>query len=202
MKRIFIFAFTFCFALSLCACAKKERGETAPSGTDNTGTTENAAAGSAPDADNSADISDAGDVTGEDTTEAEQEWKAASITVAWAEDKPDLTDYYEFYASQGEGAVRVAVFTDTPVRDFRILRLSDPRADDETGELRFKADTRFTPGVFTPEHPIVIRTRFDGDLPTNAVSYIDENGQPRVFALDISGMDGSLLLTPVAVDPS
>ena len=38
-------------------------------------------------------------------------------------------------------------------------------------------------------------TTFFGDLPNNGVSYVGEDGATRNFAVNVSGEDGSLMLT-------
>lgn len=35
---------------------------------------------------------------------------------------------------------------------------------------------------------------FPGDMPSNGISYVDADGVTRNFAVDMSGMDGSLFL--------
>ncbi len=96
--------------------------------------------------------------------------------------------------------MRAAIYTDHPVRDFRFLKLSDPApVDGDDALFSFAAQTVYMPGVLTPEHAVVVRTAFYGDLPNNGFSYVDENGETRCFALDISGMDGSLVISEITV---
>ena len=190
-KTAILTAAALCLALTLCACEKKPE------------TNEASGASHAASESPGASVSQTGEApseSGEETSQTEPEWKAAAITAAWADGLPEMKDYYEFLVDGGEGAVRAAIFTDQPVRDLRILRLSDPRTNDKD-ELCFTAETRFSPGTFTPEHPVVIRTVLGESLPTDAISYTDENGQTRVLALTVSGENGALLLTEVTVDP-
>ncbi len=46
----------------------------------------------------------------------------------------------------------------------------------------------------TPDTPIAVQLIFPGDLPAYGISYEDQHGILRRFAMEVSGEDGSLLL--------
>ena len=127
------------------------------------------------------------------STQAE-EWRKPTVTAAWEDEADVPAAALLVTADNSETAVRLVLTTDVPVRDFCILRLTDPNIDDD-GNLSFTTELVYNAGTFTPDRPIVLVTAFYGDLPNNGVSYTDETGATRTYALDISGMDGSLLLT-------
>ncbi len=127
------------------------------------------------------------------STQAE-DWQKPTVTAAWENEADAPAAALLITADNSDTAVRVVLTTDVPVRDFCILRLSDPGIDD-AGSFTFTAETIYNAGILTPDRPIVFVTAFYGDLPNNGVSYTDETGATRMFALDISGMDGSLVLT-------
>ena len=91
-----------------------------------------------------------------------------------------------------EDAVTVVFFTDRTVTDFKILVLQIEGRDDGTTE--YKTTERENAGTFTREEPIAVDLSFYGDIPNNAVSYVDIDGTTKCFAVGISGMDGSLEL--------
>ncbi len=92
-----------------------------------------------------------------------------------------------------EDAVTVVFFTDSPVTDFTILALQLEDVD-EDGTAVYKTEERLNAGELTPEEPIAVDLSFYGDMPNNAISYVDQDGATRCLAVEISGMDGSLNL--------
>ena len=55
----------------------------------------------------------------------------------------------------------------------------------------------------TPEgewQPLVQELLFGGAIPNCGFSYVDEAGTVRAFTVEISGMDGSLLIQPLTVE--
>ena len=50
------------------------------------------------------------------------------------------------------------------------------------------------PEVMTVDTPVAVQLGFMGTIPNYGISYVDENGDLRRFALVQSGYDGSVLL--------
>ena len=57
------------------------------------------------------------------------------------------------------------------------------------------AQVLYTIDEMDPEHPFLAQVVFWGDMTTYGISFTDENGQARHYALSISGRDGSLVCT-------
>lgn len=99
----------------------------------------------------------------------------------------------------GPDAACVLFTADSRVTDFTLLQLS---AEDvtETGAILFQADPvvperkESIPSVMTPDTPVAVQLLFPGDLPSFGISFVDENGRYRRFAIEVSGENGSLLL--------
>ena len=99
----------------------------------------------------------------------------------------------EFLDYDSAYRVRILFTTDAAVREFSFLSLTFTEEAD--GALRFETEELYTADAFTPEHPVVIGMTFVGALPDRGICYTDADGTERYFSLDLSGKDGSLLLT-------
>lgn len=88
------------------------------------------------------------------------------------------------------------ISTNKAVTEFRIISLFDPEVG-EDGSLQFSFDTVYTQASLTPELPLLVQTAFYGDLPNIGVRYFDADGTEQIYAVDISGKDGSLLLNSI-----
>ncbi|MCL2342538.1 MAG: hypothetical protein FWC62_01375 [Firmicutes bacterium] len=118
------------------------------------------------------------------------------VSVAYATDAmlSQYADYGQFGDTGFDNPVKL-IFTATEVMPrFEFFRMSlNPNAD---GALQYTIDA-WTSGTNTlaPDHPVVIETGFAGDaVPCRGVAVGDSNGVMRYFALEQSGLDGSLVL--------
>ena len=50
-----------------------------------------------------------------------------------------------------------------------------------------------------PDCPLVVQGVFYGSIPNWGVSYEDETGEVRTYSVAVSGMDGSIVLSPISV---
>ena len=118
----------------------------------------------------------------------------ATITVRDAQDALLPQGQYDtFVAEQGEMQTRILFSTDAPVRDFCVLSLSDGTVDAD-GNMHFSVQKIYEQPRLTPDRPLEVTTVFYGLIPNNGISYVDETGLTRCFAVDMSGEDGSLYL--------
>lgn len=116
------------------------------------------------------------------------------LHAAWEEDvQPEPGGYDEISVSDAPTA-RVVFTVDAAVRDFRVLRLSLQSVGDD-GTPEYLADEVYALETLSPERPLVVAMAFTGDLPNNGIAFTSEEGDTYRLALDISGEDGSLLLT-------
>lgn len=117
------------------------------------------------------------------------------VHAQWAEEVlTDLPDYEQFIQGMGEELPLVCFSTEQTVADFKVLSLTFEAVDDD-GNIRFAVEETYNHGTMTPEEPLLVRMELMGTIPNNGISYVDENGATRYFAIDVSGYDGSLLLT-------
>ncbi len=132
--------------------------------------------------------------SGDDAEDPTETWLKPTVTANYENDTDLPAASLLVTAEDTEYSVRIVLATDVPVRDFRILRLTDP-VFGEDGSLSFTEELVYNAGTLTPERPVILITAFHGDLPNNAIAYTDETGAARRFTLEISGMDGSLMLS-------
>lgn len=127
-----------------------------------------------------------------ETTGAPSEKTSAVISADYADDM-GTAEYDEYDLNSGELQTRVVFSTDSTVTDFSVLSLTY-RDSDENGNITFDIQTLYTQSELTPERPLVAGLEFIGTIPNNGISYVDHDGTVRTFAVDMSGMDGSLFL--------
>lgn len=96
------------------------------------------------------------------------------------------------WAKDGQ-QTNVLFTTAYPVDNFRILALSLTNMD-ENGKPVYSTVETYAQDLLLPEHPLQVSLSFIGSIPNNGIAYTDEQGAARYFALEISGMDGSLML--------
>lgn len=110
-----------------------------------------------------------------------------------------LPDYW-VTLYDGDGAAFLLFTTDSPVTEFTVLAL-ELKDFTETGAAIFSAapvvleeGLDSLPEVMTMDTPVAVQLGFMGTIPNYGISYVDENGDLRRFALVQSGYDGSVLL--------
>jgi len=81
----------------------------------------------------------------------------------------------------------------TQVSDFKFSRISFNESD---GSVNYTEDeVLYSQNELTPEKPLVVWVSFPGALPQRGISFVDENGIERRFVINMSGEDGSILLS-------
>ncbi len=119
-----------------------------------------------------------------------------AVRVAWASDV-SLPPFDRFNAVSSGDGVAVAFFAENgPVKNFRVVSLFLKDMSPE-GVPTFLYETLYTQETLTPERPLVVDFVFYGDIPNNGILYTDENGVDRLFAVEMSGRDGSIYLLEV-----
>ena len=86
--------------------------------------------------------------------------------------------------------------TSTSITDVHVLGLTvkDSLAD---GSYSFAIHDLYSQELLAPDSPLVVHLTFYGDLPCYGISYVDTDGTKKSMMLEISGADGSLILTPM-----
>lgn len=119
------------------------------------------------------------------------------VKAEWAVDvQGDLSDCEKYIPNDEEEQVLIVFSSDSKVKDFKILALSSGEFNDD-GKAIFSTVELYNYGTLEPEHPLVAGMTFIGSIPNNGISYVDENGITRFFAVEVSGYDGSLLLSEI-----
>lgn len=126
-------------------------------------------------------------VTGESTAEM-------PVTALFASDaEGDLPAYDEFIADTDESQEKILFMAHSTVKDFQVLSLSLEDVD-ENGKVTFSTEKLYALDALTPERSLMVGMTMYGTIPNYGISYVDGNGVTRRFAVEISGMDGSLIL--------
>ena len=209
MKKLLPIIFLLCLALTLAACAGQTPQSPQTTETQETPTpqdeTEEATAegtqGTALPQETEAQETPTGSApeTAEPPEETEtKNTEPATIALVWADDWED--DIADLAACSIDEAPQTAfvICTDNTVTDFEIISLYEPEFT-EDGPMSFSYTGLYSHGVFLPEAPLLVRATFYGDLPNFGIRYTDADGAVKTYAIEISGMNGSLNLTQIAI---
>lgn len=118
---------------------------------------------------------------------------AAKVTADYAENV-DFSVYDVFVAEESEFGTEVAFIGTGDVKDFKVLSLFLEEVK-EDGTPVFATTPLYESEQLLPEKPLVVKMTFQGDIPAYGISYVDEKGETKTFAVEMSGMDGSILLS-------
>ena len=119
-----------------------------------------------------------------------------SVSVAYATDEflgnyDSVTDFVDY---KSEYAQKIAFTTNMGVKNFRYIEL-DHKMDD-AGIIYFEKAVLYSLDELLPEQPFVVTWMEVGDaVAYRAITFVDENDKTRYYYMEISGEDGSLLLT-------
>ena len=118
------------------------------------------------------------------------------ITVQWQ--TGPAPDNCETFAADDSGyAVAVVFSAARPLADFRVLALEFEGFDAGSRPV-FSQQKLFSLESLSPGRPLVVEMAFSGEMPNNGIMYTDpESGFVYRFAVEISGKDGSPVLSPL-----
>ena len=108
----------------------------------------------------------------------------------------ELKEYPDIFNAETYDAM-IVFRVKEKVKEFRVLTL-ELQDVDENGHATFDTELLLELYTLKPDDPIAVPMSFPGDIPTNGISYLDENGEPLLFTVSLSGRDGSLVLTPIS----
>jgi hypothetical protein len=106
----------------------------------------------------------------------------------------EASRYDVFVADTQPESVKIAFTTDRNVSDFNVLKL-ELKEVGEDGRPDFSVTKLHQQDVLTPDCPLLVGLSFFGTVPHYGISYVDEDGQTRSFAVEQCGEDGSPVLT-------
>ena len=119
----------------------------------------------------------------------------AQVCALWAEDGlGDYAGYDKFIADSYDSQARVLFTTDKSVKDFNILALTMESVDDD-GKVTFSEKSVYNMDTLKQERPLVVKMTLEGTIPNYGISYTDTDGSTKRFTVEISGKDGSILLS-------
>lgn len=119
---------------------------------------------------------------------------ASSIHIDYEKDvTTNLEQYDEYIMDSSEYCTRVVFSSDTTLKDVKVLGLLYKDID-ENGEIDYDVQEMYSQESLTKDKPLVVSLAIMGTIPNVGISYIDENGNEKRYAISMSGEDGSLLL--------
>lgn len=109
---------------------------------------------------------------------------------------PEGGDYDEVVLDDGPSSCRLLFTADSAVEYFTLLELTlEDAAEDGIMEFTDYPAVLNTPlDTLSPEQPVVVQLVLGENIPNYGIAYVDTHGDMRRFALECSGMDGSILL--------
>lgn len=118
-----------------------------------------------------------------------------TVCAQWIDDVYLEPNGYDVFTADENAEQRQVVFIAiSKVSDFKVLALSFEDIN-ESGQVKYGTEVLYGQSVLTPERPLMVGMSCDSTIPCYGISYVDENGVTRCFAIEVSGMDGSVLLS-------
>lgn len=93
----------------------------------------------------------------------------------------------------GQGGEVVLTAVNGDVQELKLLEIQFESMD-EWGEITYAVLSEAAQGALTDGQSLSLPLTFAGDLPNNAISYVDSAGMAHTFTLNISGENGELFL--------
>lgn len=132
--------------------------------------------------------------------EKEQPESEIDLRVQWLEDAmPDLSAYDREKLGLDEGRSLIYFSSDEVVREFKSFTLVLDSFDDD-GTVHFSMEDIYEYEDMMPGEGIVFQFEPAGAIPNTGISYLDNDGKTKYFAVEVSGYDGSLLLSAFTPD--
>ena len=130
--------------------------------------------------------------------EVEPETAECAVAVDYASAlmyyNPD--SYHECILDHSAYATQIGFEAAETISDVSVLTLS--LADvPESGELLFDATVEYSLPELTPDMPLVVSAGFGETVPTVGISFLDPNGDRKIYGITMSGEDHSILLQEI-----
>ena len=115
-----------------------------------------------------------------------------AVQAHWAEDVlVGLSDYHKVSVSTAEPLARVLLSCEYAVKDFKVLGIEASMSS----SLSFFTEELYALDELSPDRPLLLNMTFYGLLPYYGVSYVDDSGETISYSINMSGKDGSVILT-------
>ena len=116
-----------------------------------------------------------------------------AVQAHWAEDVLDgISDYHEVSVSTAEPTARVLLSCEYAVKDFKVIGVE---TSPMSGSLSYSTEELYALDELTPDRPLLLNMTFYGLLPYYGVSYVNSSGETISYSINMSGEDGSVILT-------
>ncbi|MBQ4249469.1 MAG: hypothetical protein II705_05410 [Clostridia bacterium] len=102
---------------------------------------------------------------------------------------------YTYSIESDQPRSELIVYTDSSLTELAVLNLTFVDADDE-GNVTFETEELYSLPTFGADDALILNVPLFGTIPNCGLSCVNEQGVKKYFAIEQSGMDGSILLTP------
>ena len=103
-------------------------------------------------------------------------------------------EYYKFAASESEYKVSFMVAANKTITDFKLYSLTWKDSAETIFTYELSEKPLYELEKLTSDKPLMLTVEFPGDMPAYAITFKDQNGTEKIYSLEQSGMDGSILL--------
>ncbi len=134
----------------------------------------------------------------QDTDEGEAVSSDTDIDIAWWDLAVTDQEYHECTVDISKESSFLMLTPKVPVTDFRVVRLEYVESSDSEAIFRIVGE-EFALDTLTPEKPLTIRVEMPETIPNVGITYMDRNGQQKLYALSMSGLDGDPLLIEIKI---
>lgn len=126
----------------------------------------------------------------------------AAVKAEWAaaadKEYDGFDEYIDEAAAEESGAEPMFISTDKEISNFKLLKLSLAEYDDD-GNIKFTTQTLYKQKELTADCPLKLTVPIYGTIPSYGISYTDTDGSEKVSSINLSGEDGSILLSPIDI---
>ena len=117
------------------------------------------------------------------------------INIAWQKDsKLNLAQAERFNTPHADHAAKVVLLSDEPLPNFKVLGLEAANID-EGGQISYNVKDLYTKNSLAKNAPFMLTLTTFESIPYTGISFEDDLGRVRRFAIGQSGMDGSVSLS-------
>lgn len=120
------------------------------------------------------------------------------LTIGYAEEPlPADSDSYELcILSESENAILALIKTNADIHDLTVVELEVLDVSESGAWMYDWKPVREVPKL-TSDKMLIIQCTIDGTIPNTGIMYTDQQGQTHMYAILMSGMDGSLILNEI-----
>ena len=111
---------------------------------------------------------------------------------------PSCHEFTDPYSYDPENYLNILIAAETTVKDFSIIKVMPGAYEGETSGL-IKKEVLYHQDELIGGTPVVFSFTFPGDLPSRAISFTDSDGTKKLFAIGMSGYDGSITQIPAVI---